>query len=112
MLVACACNCGGGTQPPPPKDPPQVFLTVENANVVGTQLTMTVTVNGCDTVALLEMEEHDALLKRVPWNGNPTTVTLVSGDFQNQYATLGIAVDLISRAKATCDDTRTNQSLP
>ncbi|MFZ5445651.1 MAG: hypothetical protein ACOZQL_37005 [Myxococcota bacterium] len=105
--------------PPPtgndggPANPPQVFLTVAEPNVIGDAISGKVNVSGCKKVAGVEIfHETTRLLSIENYTKSPTDFTLPSGTFANLYSQLGIAAALTLKAKVTCDDGRTNTSQP
>ncbi|MFL5321677.1 MAG: hypothetical protein ACJ790_18590 [Myxococcaceae bacterium] len=112
-VVLTACGPQQPPPPPPPPDPPQVFVTVPESNVVGSEMEVRVSVTGCDSVTALALftnvpggSEHQ--LKSITWSGNPTIVKLQSKEIP--YQEVGIAAHLALKAKAACDDGRTNTS--
>ncbi len=111
VLLAVACS-PPPPPPPPPKDPPRVFLVAAESNVVGTQIALTMNVNGCEKVQSAALLDRDTLIKEVSFGGNPTALTIASNELGNLYPTRGLAADLSLVAKATCDDGRSNTSQP
>lgn len=89
-----------------------MFLTAPESNIVGTGLSLTVSVNGCERVQNLSILEHDTFVRNADFTQNPTEVTLAANELGGLYPTLGIAADLSLIAKATCDDGRANTSQP
>lgn len=104
------------TNPPPPPNPPQAFITVAEANVIGGEIKGRVNVSGCKTIAGLELQEQDTFLFNIgnPDGGTKTPVdfTLPSGAFSHLYSRRGISTSLTLKAKVTCDDGRSNASQP
>lgn len=98
--------------PPPPPNPPQVSMVVVENNVFGDAVKGTVNVSGCKTVAQVLLFHQDRQLLEVPFTSTPTQWTLPAGAFANLYSQLGFATSLTLKAKATCDDGRTNTSTP
>lgn len=98
--------------PPPPPNPPVVSLLVQESNVFGTEVRGSVNVSGCKTVAQVLLFHQDRQLMEVAFNATPTQWSLPSGAFANLYSQLGFATSLTLKAKATCDDGRTNTSTP
>lgn len=109
--LLAACDPPPTTTPPPP-NPPQVFLTVTESNVIGDAVKGKVNVSGCKTVAQVQLLHQDTFLMEVPFTKSPTDFSLPPGTFSNLYSQLGIAVPLTLKAKVVCDDARTNTSQP
>ena len=109
-LLSLLTGCPPSTNPPPTRDPPQVFLTAVESNVVGTQVALTVNVTGCDQVQRLAIYDRSTFLLNVPYVEGATAVVLTSQALGALYPKLGIAADLSLVAEATCDDARTNVS--
>lgn len=102
--------------PPPPANPPQAFITVNEANVIGGEVKGKVNVSGCKTIAGLELLEGNNFLQNIgnPDGGtkSPTDFSLSPGTFATFYGQRGISTSLTLKAKVTCDDGRTNASQP
>lgn len=98
--------------PPPPANPPQVFLTVTETNVMGDSVKGRVNVSGCKNVAQVQLLQGDAFLFDVMYSKSPTDFTLPAALFANYYPQLGFAAGLTLKAKVVCDDGRTNNSTP
>lgn len=111
-LATLACD------PPPtpdggvPANPPQVFLTVTEPNVIGDAVHGKVNVSGCKKVAGVEILQQTGRLLTLENVNGPTDFTLPAGSFSTLYPQLGIAAALTLKAKVTCDDGRTNTSQP
>ncbi len=112
-LSLLALSCGGGTEKPPPKDPPQALLSVPKPNTVGDKLTVQVSATGCDQIHSLSIynrANEDEFVKAVPYAGGGTvSVDLLPNDFKY---TRGIAALLSLRARVVCTDGRQNDSQP
>lgn len=98
--------------PPPPANPPQVFLTVTENNVIGDAVKGKVNVSGCKTVTQVQILQQDSFLADVNFTKSPTDFSLPAGLFSALYSRLGIAASLTLKAKVVCDDGRTNTSQP
>ncbi|MGV3624333.1 MAG: hypothetical protein ACO1OB_26170 [Archangium sp.] len=111
-----AFGCPPPVVTPPPPTPPQVFITVLEANVIGGEVRGKVNVSGCTSIAGLEVLENDNFLVNIgnPDGGtrSPVDFTLSPGSFSHLYAQRGIATSLTLKAKVTCNDARTNKSQP
>ena len=111
--IAAFCLACGSSSPstPPVKDPPQVFLLVPNSNVIGSELDVQVTVEGCDKVTSASVTSDDgAINKAVTYDvasGNPVPVAIGISDVAHWKS---IADHLALSASATCDDGRKNTS--
>lgn len=113
VLAALLAACDPPpTTTPPPANPPQVFLTLTESNVIGGAVTGKVNVSGCKTVAQVQLLHQDTFLMDVPFAKSPTDFSLPAGTFSNLYSQLGIAASLTLKAKVICDDGRTNNSQP
>ncbi|MHB8873044.1 MAG: hypothetical protein ACYC8T_05100 [Myxococcaceae bacterium] len=117
LRLAVLLLVGAGCSPPPPppapvRDPPQVFLTALESNVVGTAFKLTVNVNGCEKVKGLGVYDHDTFIKNIEFTASPTPFELSGADLGGQYGTWGLAISTLVTVKATCDDDRTNKSMP
>lgn len=109
-LSLLALSCGGGTQKPPPKDPPQATLNVPKPNTAGSKLTVTVSATGCDQIQSLSIYDRDDFIKTVAYSGSGTvSVDLASNEIKY---TRGIAANLSLHAKVVCTDGRQNDSQP
>ena len=97
---------------PPPANPPQVFVTVTESNVIGDAVRGKVAVSGCKNVTQVQLLHQDTFLMDVGFTRSPTDFVLAPGFFSNLYARLGIAASLTLKAKVVCDDGRTNTSQP
>jgi hypothetical protein len=106
LLLACS------PKPPPPKDPPTVTVTVTDSVIAGPVLKVRVNIVGCEAVSDLGLYHQTARVRSAVFAGNPTEVTMQPSDFNQYYNPLGIAVPLTLTARATCDDGRTNASVP
>lgn len=115
-VVALALSCDDVKPTPTPPNPPQAFITVNEANVIGGEIRGKVNVSGCKNIAGLELLESDSVLKNIgnPDGGTKTPVdfSLSPGSFSHLYARRGIATPLVLKARVTCDDARTNSSQP
>lgn len=114
-LVALLAACDPDPVPDGgvPANPPQVFLTVTEPNVIGDAVTGKVNVSGCKKVAGVELMHQTTRLMTLDYTKSPTDFSLPSGTFAGLYTSLGIAVPLTLKAKVTCDgDGRTNVSQP
>ncbi len=100
------------TNPPPPANPPQVFLTIDDANTIGSAITGKVNVSGCKKVAGVEILQQNTRLLTLDFTSSPTTFSLPDSLFAALYSQLGIAASLTLKAKVVCDDARTNTSQP
>jgi hypothetical protein len=111
-IAALALACGSSsTSTPPVKDPPQVFLLIPNTNVIGTELDVQMTVEGCDKVTTATITSEDGAINKtvsytVP-SGNAVPVSIVPADVAHWQS---IAAHLSLVANATCDDGRKNSS--
>lgn len=103
VALSCGGTGSGSTQP----DLPQASILVEDTNTVGKSVKLTISVSGCTQVQKLELLNDDALLKTVPFSGNPTAVELTTTDISFAQ---GISANLSLTARVTCDDGRTNVS--
>lgn len=113
VLLVALCGCEPETPPtPPPPNPPQVFLTVNENNVIGDTVRGRVNVSGCKNVAQVQLLQREAFLYDVQYSKSPTEFALPAGLFSALYSQLGIAASLSLRAKVLCDDGRTNTSQP
>lgn len=112
LVVAVAACDPEPPPPPPPPPPPQVFLTVNEANVIGDAVRGKVNVSGCKNVVQVQLLQGDSFLTDVPFTTSPTDFVLQPGVFSSYYSRLGIAVPLTLKAKVVCDDGRTNNSQP
>lgn len=113
VLAALLAACDPPpTVTPPPANPPQVFLTVTESNVIGGAVTGKINVSGCKAVAQVQLLHQDTFLVDVPFPKSPTDFSLPAGTFSNLYSQLGIAAPLTLKAKVICDDGRTNSSQP
>ncbi|MFL5357162.1 hypothetical protein [Archangium sp.] len=103
-FLSLACN-----NPPPPTTPdlPQVTLSVTEPNAVGSSFKLSIAVSGCEQVRSLEVLDNNALVKQVPYGGNPTAVELAIGDLRFPR---NITLDLSLTARVTCADGRSNIS--
>lgn len=112
LLVLLAGCPDENPPPPPPPPPPQVFLTMNEANVIGDSVKGKVNVSGCRSVAQVQLLQQDSFLTDVNFTGMATDFTLPPGLFSALYSRLGIAASLTLKAKVVCDDGRTNNSQP
>jgi hypothetical protein len=94
------------------RDPPQVFLTGVDSNVVGKTFKLTFNVNGCDKVDQAQVYDHDTFIKNLAFTTSPTAFELTGADLGAQYSSWGMAIELLITVKASCDDGRTNKSMP
>jgi hypothetical protein len=110
LLAGCSSvsNGDGGTT----KLPPQVFLTVDETNVIGNSVTGKVNTAGCKNVTQVQMLQAGSFLADLNYQGSPTSFSLPSALFAPLYNQLGIAAELTLSAKIVCDDGRTNTSQP
>lgn len=110
LVLAQLFGCGEPTPQPPPKlDPPRVFLTVPSTNVVDTEFTLTVSVDGCKSVKNVTVLDRGSQVASVNAPAVPLTVKLNKDQVsfkEGIYATLSLT------ATATCDDDRSNTSQP
>jgi hypothetical protein len=109
-LSLLALSCGGGTTPPPQKDPPQASLTVPKPNTAGQKLTVQVSATGCDQIQSLSIYDRDDFLKSVPYSG-PGFVPVDLAVNEIKY-TRGLAANLSLKARVVCTDGRQNDSQP
>ncbi len=112
LLAVLAVSCEQQVVVPPPPNPPQVFLTVRESNVIGDAVRGQVNVSGCKKVAQVQLLQGEAFLADVNYTTSPTEFTLSPGLFASLYPRLGIAAALTLKAKVICDDARTNNSQP
>jgi hypothetical protein len=112
VLFAAFTGCEEMKPPPLPPSPPQVFLTINEANVIGDSVKGKVNVSGCKNVAQVQLLQGDAFLAAVDYVKSPTDFTLPPSAFSALYSRLGIAASLTLKAKVACDDGRTNTSQP
>ncbi len=112
LLAVLATACPEQMVVPPPPNPPQVFLTVNESNVIGTSVKGKVNVSGCKKVAQVQLLQGDSFLFDVNYSGGATDFSLPRGTFASLYSRLGIAASLTLKAKVVCDDGRTNNSQP
>lgn len=115
-IAAFSLACGSGSPSKPPlKDPPNVFLLVPNSNVIGTELDVQITVEGCDKVSSASIQSDDgAIAKPVTYDvasGNGVPVAIGMSDVAHWKT---IAGHFNLTATATCDDGRksTSQAQP
>jgi hypothetical protein len=108
LLLACGC----GPTKPPPKDPPQVTISVAEPVVAAPTLKVRINVVGCEAVSDLKVQHNGYPVRTVTYTGNPTEAVMQPADFNTYYNSLGIAIGLTLSAKAECDDGRTNTSQP
>ncbi len=103
-LFSLACP-----EPPPAPTPdlPQVSIVVEEPSTVGKSLKLSLSTSGCDQAQVLELLDHNELLKQVTYGGNPTPVELGMNEIRYTW---GIAANLSLTARVTCADGRTNVS--
>ena len=111
VLVVVACD-PPPVVTPPPANPPQVFLTMNESNVIGDAVKGKVNVSGCKNVTQVQLLQGDSFLFDVNFTKSPTDFSLPSGLFAGLYSKLGIAASLTLKAKVVCDDGRTNTSQP
>ena len=109
-LAVLGVACPPEVVVPPPPNPPQVFLTVTESNVIGDAVRGKVTVSGCKNVAQVQLLQGEAFLADVTQSA--AAFTLEPGLFASYYPRLGIAASLTLKAKVICDDARTNFSQP
>jgi len=101
-------GCGTSTPQQPPKlDPPRVFLTVPSTNVIDTQFTLTVSVDGCKSVKSVTVLDRGNVAVVLNAPEVPVTVNLTPDQISFKE---GIAAVLSLTATAVCDDDRTNTS--
>ncbi len=112
LLAVLATACPEQMVVPPPPNPPQVFLTVTESNVIGDAVKGKVNVSGCKKVAQVQLLQGDSFLADVNYTGGATDFSLPPGTFSALYSRLGIAASLTLKAKVLCDDARTNTSQP
>ncbi|MFT3707477.1 MAG: hypothetical protein QM817_07390 [Archangium sp.] len=113
LLAAFIVGCPDpDPPPPPPPNPPTVTLLVTENNIYGDSVKGTVNVVGCKKVAGVELFHQDERLQTIDYTSGATNWTLPSTTFAGLYSRLGFAASLTLKAKATCDDARTNTSLP
>lgn len=108
-LVALGC---GEPVTTPGDTKPQVFVVANEANVVGTGFSISVTVSGCASVKQVDILQGGDFIRAVGYSQTPTVVDLTSGDFVKAYPRVGIAADLSISARAQCDDDRVGTSQP
>jgi hypothetical protein len=94
------------------KPPPQVFLTVDESNVIGDRIRGKVNVSGCKTVAQVQLLESGEFLADLNYATSPTDFELPAGLFGPLWPSRGFAASLTFTAKVLCDDARTNVSQP
>ncbi len=112
LLAVLAAACPDPIVVPPPPNPPQVFLTVNESNVIGDAVKGKVNVSGCKKVAQVQLIQGDSFLADVNYTGTATDFSLPSSTFSALYSRLGIALPLTLKAKVVCEDARTNTSQP
>ncbi len=112
VALLSSCDPETGTDGGLPANPPQVFLTVVDANVIGDAVHGNVNVSGCKKVAGIELLQQNTRLRTIDYVQSPTEFTLEAGFFAPFYSQLGIATSLTLKAKVVCDDGRTNTSQP
>ncbi len=111
VVSACPPPNGGVDAGPGPK--PQVFLTVQNATVLGSKITGTTSVSGCSAVAGVEILATDlSFIVNAGYSGNPSPWVIDQSLLNRFYAASGFALPLSLIAKVTCEDGRTNVSQP
>lgn len=109
-LVVLSAGCGSSSPAKAqPLDPPLIFLTVPEANVIGTAFALTVNVDGCQAVKRVAVLDHGNEVVGIDAPTVPLTVSLRPSDVSFHA---GIAAQLSLSASATCDDGRTNTSQP
>jgi hypothetical protein len=111
-LVALLGSSCGPTKPPPPKDPPQVFITVAESVVAAPTLKVRVNTTGCEAVSDAKIQQAGSAVRTFTFTGNPTEVTLQPSDFNTYYNSMGIAIGLTLSAYIECNDGRKNISQP
>ena len=112
LLASLLTGCPEDPVVKPPTNPPQVFLTVDETNVIGKQVTGKINTTGCKNVTQLQLLQNDKFLTDVPFTKSPQAFTLPDGLFANLYPQLGIAASITLKAKVVCDDGRSNNSTP
>jgi hypothetical protein len=111
-LLVAACPTSSGGDGGPTKLPPQVFLTVDDANVIGAVVSGKVNVSGCKNITQVQLLQGGSFLADVNYTTSPTAFTLQAGSFAGLYGKLGLAAELTLTAKVVCDDGRVNTSQP
>ncbi len=110
-LAASTAGCGPNKPGNPGlKDPPQVFLSAAEANVVAPTLKVTTAVVGCDAVELLELREGATVVKTLAPVATATVQELLANELGALYPSLGIAANLALVAHVRCADGRENSS--
>lgn len=109
VVALSACKSPDQVDAGPPKLRPQVTIAAKESNVIGTEVTGTITVSGCTKVAQLQVLEHGTFLAEVPFTKSPAPFTLTRSNFAGLYSR-GLAADLTLSAKVVCDDGRDNTS--
>lgn len=111
LLVCAGCDVqvqpDGGTSIKPP---PQVFLTVDEGNVIGDRIRGKVNVSGCKAVAQVQLLKSEKFLADLNYTTSPTDFELPAGLFATLWPSRGFAASLTFTAKVLCDDARTNTS--
>lgn len=111
LMVACGCDGGQGGDGGVIKPPPQVFLTLDETNVIDVRITGKVNVTGCKSVAQVQLLESGKFLADLNYSTSPTTFELKQGLFATLW-TRGIAGSFTFTAYVQCDDGRNNTSQP
>ena len=109
LLLACPSPSNGGDGGTT-KLPPQVFLTVDDSNVIGGAVTGVVNTSGCKNVTQVQMLQNGTFLADLNYQGSPTSFQLPAALFAPLYSQLGLAAELALAAKVVCDDGRSNTS--
>ncbi len=114
VVVAITTGCPVETPPPPPPNPPNVFLTMDEANVIGDAVRGKVNVSGCKNVAQVQLlqGDNDSFVMDLNYTKSPTDFVVTPGFFSTLYPRTGIAASLTLKAKVVCDDGRTRTSQP
>lgn len=111
-LLLSLASCGPDSGVKPKRDPPQVTLTVASPIVAAQTLALSVDVSGCSEVKEVAILHNEEFLRTVDFTGHPTTFDLAAKELGTLYPRLGFAASLSLVAQATCDDDRTNTSVP